>query len=387
MLRVLTLSTLFPDVTRPVFGPFIERQTIELGAHPDVDLRVVAPIGLPFWPLTLLDHYKVFARVPVRENWKGLDVYRPRFIHWPGTKGRFDAESMARSLLPLLRAIRQEFAFDVIDTEYFFPDGPAAVRLGEALGVPVSIKARGSDIHYWGAQAATAGQVIDAGLRASGLLAVSSALKQDMIALGMPENRIKVHYTGVDQSVFQIADQVAAKAALGVSGPLIVSIGTLNERKGHNHVIDAMARLPSATLVIVGNGPIRSRLEAQAVRVGVADRVRFLGSRPQAELPAIFAAADVMALLSSAEGLANVWVEALACGTPLVIADAGGAREVLDRPEAGRIVDRSVDAVTEGIASILASPPDRQIVRKAAERFTWEANTAALFAHLSDLAL
>ncbi len=143
MLRVLTLSTLFPDASRPNFGVFVERQTLGLAAHPGVDLRVVAPLGIPPWPLARHGHYAPLAALPERETWKGLDIRRPRFLALPGTGGRFHAGSLVRRLVPLLTALRRDFAFDVIDAEFFFPDGPAAVALGRHFGVPVSIKRAG----------------------------------------------------------------------------------------------------------------------------------------------------------------------------------------------------------------------------------------------------
>ena len=384
-LRVLTLSSLFPDNSRPRFGPFVERQTRELAAYPDVDLRVVAPIGLPPMPIALHPHYKPLRGLPLRETWQGLDVYRPRFAHMPKTNGRFDGAALARALVPLLHEIRADFAFDVIDASYFFPDGPAAVSLGATFGVPVSIKARGSDIHFWGTAPGTRAQILNAAVKADGLLAVSAALKADMVAMGMPADKIRVHYTGVDLDHFVPVDRTAAKAKLGILGPLIVCAGNLLEAKGQRLVVDALAQIKGATLVLIGKGPDRDVLEAKVAALGVDDRVRFTGSIDHADMAMWLAGADVMALASASEGLANVWIEAIACGTPVVITDVGGAREVLDRPEAGRIVDRNGHAIASAIADLLASPSDQHAVRKAAERFTWSANSVALYEHLKSL--
>jgi teichuronic acid biosynthesis glycosyltransferase TuaC len=381
MLRVMTLSTLFPDATRPNFGVFVERQTLGLAAHPDVALTVAAPVGLPPWPLSGHMHYRALAGLPARETWKGLDVHRPRFLAVPGTGGRFHASALAQAVRPILAAT----SVDVIDASFFFPDGPAAVALGRELGVPVSIKARGADIHHWGRAKATARQVLGAGLAADGLLAVSAAMRDDMAALGIPADKVLVHHTGVDLDRFAPIDRVAAKAALGVSGPLVVSVGALIPRKGHDLVIDAVAGLPGVTLLIAGEGSERGALKAQIARLGLAGRARLLGSIQHADLPALIGAADVMALASSSEGLANAWVESLACGTPVVIPDAGGAREVVTGPDAGRIVAREAGAIGAAIAEVLADPPGQGAVRGFAERFTWAANTAALYAHLAGL--
>lgn len=386
MLRVLTLSTLFPNGVQPTLGIFVERQTLGLAARPDVELEVVAPVGLPIWPLALHPHYAPLRALPAGEDWHGLRVHRPRYRVWPRIGAAATAKAMADALLPKLRAIRERFAFDLIDAEYFWPDGPAAMRLADALGVPFSVKARGSDIHLWGKRLGIGEQIVEAGRRAAGLLAVSGRLREDMIALGLPGERIRVHQTGIDLDRFVPVDRDAAKARLGVSGPLLVTAGWLIRRKGQDVAIEALARLPGATLLVVGDGPERARLERQAQRLGVATRVRFLGQQPHDALPGLLAAADVAVQPTQAEGLANVWVEALACGTPVVSCDVGGARDAIDRLEAGRLVPRNPEAFAAAIRDLLAAPPAPHAVRKAAEKFSWQRNSDELFAHLSAIA-
>ncbi|WP_448660015.1 glycosyltransferase [Sphingomonas sp. CJ99] len=383
MLRVLTLATLFPDASRPNFGVFVERQTLGLAARDGVELRVVAPRGLPPFPLDRMAAYRTLAAQPEREDWKGIPVHRPHFLNLPGTQGRWHAPMLVRALKPLLTRIRRTFPFDVIDAEFFFPDGPAAVALGRHFGVPVSIKARGADIHHWGTAPATADQVVAAGRAANGLLAVSEAMADDMAALGIP--RPTVHRTGIDRTRFHPRDRSGAKAAFGIAGPLVVSVGALIPRKGHDLVIDAVAALPGVTLLVAGQGPEQAALQSRIDASGAQDRIRLLGPLPHADLPPLIAAADVMALASSSEGLANAWVEALACGTPIVIPDAGGARELVDRLAAGRIVDRTAPAIAAGIADLLADPPAPADVVAVADPYSWDRNAAELHAHLAAL--
>lgn len=383
MLRVLTLSTLFPNADQPTLGVFVERQTLGLAAREDVALKVVAPVGLPLWPLSAHRHYAARAALPLREEWKGLAVHRPRFRVWPKIGEARSAEALARALLPELRALRSRFPFDVIDAEFFWPDGVAAAALGRALGVPVSIKARGSDIRFWGARPKVAEQIRGAGNAADGLLAVSEALKQDMVSLGLPAERIRVHYTGVDADRFRPIGRAAAKASLGVSGPLIVTVGNLIPRKGQRVAIQVAERVPEATLLLVGDGPDRGELETLAR--GLGSRVRFLGSRPHDEIPTLLAAADVMLLPTRSEGLANVWVESLASGTPVVTPDIAGAREAIDRPAAGRLVPRDPAAMAQAVRDLLSNRPPQEAVRAAADKFSWERNSQQLFEHLSAL--
>lgn len=388
MLRVLTLSTLYPSAARPGFGLFIEGQTSRLAALPDVDLRVIAPVGIPPFPLSLGKSLAPLRALPADEIWNGVRTLRPRFAAVPLIGWRFNPDRVERAVLRAMGQLRDEgFIPDVIDAEFFFPDGVAAARLGKRIGIPVSIKARGSDIHYWGGKTKARKEMLAAAASAGGLLAVSEALKRDMVALGMRADRIKVHYTGVDLARFHIQDRRAAKAKLGVSGPLVVSIGNLVRLKGHEIVAGAVGKIKGVTLIIAGAGEDEAWIRRQVASVEEPQRIRFVGAVPHDEVPTLLAAADVMALASEREGLANAWVEALACGTPVVAPDIGSIREVIDRPDAGRIVsERTAGGFAGAISRLLAGEPEPMAARAAAERFGWERNTETLFAHLSKVA-
>ena len=229
--------------------------------------------------------------------------------------------------------------------------------------------------------------------QAAGLLSVSDALTEDMARLGMDRAKISLNRTGLDRDRFRPLDHSGIRRRLsGELGlqltdehPLLVTVGALIARKGQELVIASLPHLPAVQLLLVGSGEDRAKLEAQSRTLGVDDRVHFLGSVDHDLLPIILSAADAMVLPSSNEGLANAWVEALACGTPLVICDAGGAREVVTSPDAGLIIERSVEGVTHGIRQILATPPAREAVAQMAERFSWTANAASLAAYYSRL--
>ena len=385
MLRVLTLSTLFPNEAQPTLGVFVERQTLGLAALPDVEVEVVAPLGLPPWPLSRHPHYRPRTRLPLREEWKGLVVHRPRFPIIPRVGGRWNARLLARRLLPSLRDIRARFPFDIIDAEFFWPEGPAAMRLAGALGVPYSITARGSDIQYWIRQPAAREQILRAGHGAGGLLAVSAALSRVMAAEGLPQDRITIHYTGLDRARFHLRDKEAAKAKLGIAGPLIATVGALIPGKGQRDAIAAAELIPEATLLLAGDGPDRRALENLIQARGLGGRVRLMGSVSRDEIADLLAAADVMVLPTRSEGLANVWVEALACGTPVVTSDVGGVREVVDRPEAGLIITPEPRAIAEAVRTILADPPDPVLVNAAVAKFDSAAKVRRLYAHLSGI--
>lgn len=381
-MRVLTLSTLFPNVLHPNFGIFIERQTAGLAARPGIDVTVINPVGLPPWPLNQSARYNQISALPAHEQWRGLNVYRPRFTLIPRFGGPYNPAMIARSIMPLAQKLHAQAPFDIIDAEFFYPDGPAAMRIASALGIPYTIKARGADIHHWGAAKGCAHQILEASTKASGLLAVSAALKADMAAMGMDAAKIMVHYTGLDQSRFSPRNRASEKAKLGITGSAILSVGALIPRKNQSVLIEALTKLPGATLLLAGQGPSESDYRMQAVQMGVQDRVRFMGNILHDDLPALFAAADVMALVSKSEGLANAWVEAIACGTPVVASCVGGAPELIRSPDAGRIIpigmECDVTSIVAAIESLLSNPVAPQRVAAQVAHFSWAANAEAL---------
>lgn len=385
-LRVLTLSTLFPNAAAPNFGIFVERQTAELAGRSETMVTVVNPVGIPPWPLNQLGQYQALNALPEHEEWRGLEVYRPRFRLIPKIGGASNPKRIAEAALPLVRQLHQQAPFDLIDAEFFYPDGPAAMRLAQALDIPFTIKARGADIHHWGSDPNCREQILHAAEKASALLAVSEALKQDMIALGMDGSKISVHYTGLDQDKFRPVDRLAAKRALGVSGPLFITTGALIARKNQDLVIRALAAFPDATLMLAGLGEAEHAYRTLANQLGVIDRVRFLGSVPHDQLPHLTAAADIAILVSKSEGLANAWVEALACGTPVIISEAGGARELVTSASAGRVVDQTAEAIIEAARAILAQRPAQELVRSSVSRFSWKNNGDQLLSILSGAA-
>ena len=387
MLRVLSLSTLFPNPAVPSLGPFVASQMKAVAARRDIDLVMVNPVGLPPWPLSLHPRYATLRPVAQTCILGALTVHHPRFTLIPRIGAQSNARRIARAVLPLARRLHAEQPFDLIDAQFFFPDGPAAARIAAELGLPLTIKARGADIHHWGAQARSGPQVLAAARQASGMLAVSEALKADMAALGMPGERIVVHYTGLDHARFQPVERGAAREAvadLGIpaQGPLLVATGALIARKGQALVIEAMSRLgrDDLRLALAGKGEDEPALRALADELGLRDRVHFLGQVGHDRLPTLLAAADAMVLPSASEGLANAWVEALACGTPLVIPPIGGAHEVVRDRSAGRIAERTPEAIAEALRDLLAAPPAQAEVAAHAARFSWEANAEALVA-------
>jgi glycosyltransferase involved in cell wall biosynthesis len=388
--RLLSLATLYPNAAAPRFGTFVARSLEALAARGDWQVTIINPIGVPPLPF---GPYRALARAAVDGIEHGVSVHRPTFPLIPRYGAALNPRLVARAALPLARRLHTEAPFDLVDAQFFYPDGPAAARIAAALGLPLAIKARGADIQYWGTRGYALKRMRAAAAQATALLAVSEALANDMAALGFPDEKIRIHYTGLDRDLFHPLDRLECRrhvAAhfgfdLPVGAPLLATVGALFPRKGQSVVIRALAQVPEARLLLVGKGVDEADLRGLAAREGVAGRVHFLGSLDHTLLPVVLSAADAMVLPSASEGLANAWVEALACGCPLVISTAGGARELLTTPEAGRIADREPAAIAGAVGALLADPPDRDTVAATVERFGWPAHAQALDRIYSEL--
>ena len=388
--RVLVLSTLWPNQASPRFGTFVARSIEALAKETHWEPVVVNPIGLP--PIAF-GRYAATKEAAVSSTESGIEVHRPTFRLIPKVGGRFNPKLIAHAVMPLAKRLHEERPFDMVDAQFFYPDGPAAMRIAQELRLPFSIKARGADIHYWGARNYGAQALREAADKAAGILSVSEALADDMAALGIARGKISIHRTGLDRDRFrplghtQLRNRLGRELGVSLSADdqLLATVGALIERKGQALVIKALADLPDARLLLVGKGEGESSLRALANSEGVLDRVHFLGSVDHDLLPLILSAADAMVLPSLSEGLANAWIEALACGTPVVITDAGGAREVVDNPTAGVIVARRTDAVREGIRLVLENRRPPEEVAACVKGYSWKTNGEALGAHYDRL--
>jgi glycosyltransferase involved in cell wall biosynthesis len=381
--RLLSLATLYPNASAPRFGTFVARSLEAMAARGDWQITVVNPIGVP--PVRF-GRYRALAEAAVSGIEHRVEVHRPTFPLIPRYGAAFNPRLIARAVLPLARRLHAEAPFDIVDAQFFYPDGPAAARIARALGLPLAVKARGADISYWGRRGYALKPMREAAEQAAVLLAVSEALANDMAALGLPRDKIRVHYTGLDRDLFHPLDRLECRRGaaahfgfeLPPGAPLLATVGALIPRKGQEFVVRALARVPQAHLLLVGKGPDLGKLQRIADAEGVAGRVHFLGSLDHTMLPVVLSAADAMVLPSASEGLANAWVEALACGCPVVLTDAGGARELMTRPEAGRIVARDPGAIAGAVEALIAEPPQREAVASTVARFSWPAHAEAL---------
>ena len=191
-----------------------------------------------------------------------------------------------------------------------------------------------------------------------------------MVELGEAPSRIVTLRNGVDLERFSPGDRDAARARLGLSGFTLLSVGSLIPRKGHELIIAALAGLPDAQLLIAGVGPMRRNWRPSPRDKASARRVRFLGEIAHDALTDAYRAADIFVLASSREGWANVLLEAMACGTPVVATNVNGTPEVVRDPKLGVLVRgafrrRAAEAIKRLASTPVAGPARRQNLCRA----------------------
>ncbi|MDL2336239.1 MAG: glycosyltransferase [Pseudomonadota bacterium] len=382
--HIVVLSSLFPSGRQPGAGLFIRERMFRLGRR--LPLTVVSPV--PWFPLQgLLRRWRPGFRpgAPHFERQDDHDVWFPRFFSLPGMLKRFDGLSMALGAWSQMRALKAAGRLDIIDAHFGYPDGYAAGLLGRWLGVPVTITLRGTEERH--ARDAVLRPLLARALkRATLVFAVSDSLRQVALKLGLAPERSRVIGNGVDLDRFQPVDRAAARSTLGLpdDAAVLVSVGGLCERKGFHRVMDCLPALveglrqstPLHYLVVGGPSPEgdwTDRLQKQARELGIEAQVHFTGPLLPTELRRVLSAADVFVLATRNEGWANVFLEAMACGLPVVTTDVGGNREVVATSAVGMIVPfDDAPALAKGLLDALNRTWDRAAIRVYAEAHAWD---------------
>lgn len=384
-IKTLLFSTLFPSSVRPVHGIFVETRLRELLKTGEVETKVVAPV--PWFPFSgkRFGEYGQFAATPGFEHRNGIEVFHPRYFLPPKIGMNVAPHTLAACALPTIRKLMQEgFDFDLIDAHYYYPDGIAAGIIAKQLGKPFVVTARGTDLNLIPKHAYPRKLIVQTAAAAHASIGVCKALMDSLAGLGAAPKNLHVFRNGVDLERFSPEEASLARTKLSLPDDrtILLSVGHLVERKGHHIAIEALSKLPEdVLLVIAGSGPERQSLAVLAGKLGVADKVRFTGQLENSELRSWYSAADALVLCSSREGWANVLLESMACGTPVIATNIWGTPEVVSTPVAGRLMDdRTPAALALSFAALFADYPSRADVRAHAEKFSWEATTAAQLA-------
>ena len=261
---------------------------------------------------------------------------------------------------------------------WVIPQGIIATLVGRITHTPVLITCHAADIYGlrgWAQDRARRWALN----RCSYITAVSHSLLEAIRDLRVNgQIPAAVISMGVDTSVFHPGKRdEALRQRLGSHEPLLLFVGRLVEKKGVTYLLEAMPEVlqafPDTTLVIVGDGPLRGKLEALAKSLQIEGHVKFLGALPQAELPAYYASADlfvgpsIVAEDGESEGLPVVLIEAMAAGCPTVGSQVGGTNEAVNHGRTGLLVrERDPSAIAGAICDLVWDKALRERLRNEA---------------------
>jgi len=383
--KLLVYCSLFPSNKRPNAGVFIRERMFRVGQQ--LPIVVVSPV--PWFPLQgIIRYWKPhFRPQPDKfEVQQGVRVYFPRFLSVPGLFKSLDGFFMALGSLPTLIKLKKEF--NLIDAHFAYPDGYAATILGKWFKVPVTITLRGTEVPH-AKMPGRKKRMLKAISRATRIFSVADSLKQHVVSLGADAHKIRVVGNGVDINKFYPLNKAQERAELNIpnDAKVLISVGALVERKGFHRVIEVLPELvkqhPQILYLIVGGdspeGNIRETLEQQVKTLKLENHVRFLGALSSEQLKKPLSAADIFVLSTSNEGWANVFLEALGCGLPVVTTDVGGNKEVISHSDLGIIVpfaDRQ--ALAGALLQSLESTWDQEKIIRYAQDNAWDTRVEIL---------
>jgi len=284
----------------------------------------------------------------------------------------------------LISKICEEFPFDIIHAHSALPDGSGGVLVSQAFGTPLILTIHGRDLYFTVKRSTACKTAVMKGLDGAEVVtAVSSRIKSLLTRYASHPDRIATIHNGVDPILVANAVDQQGCAPRGEK-KIILSVGTLIKRKGIHIVLRALAdlakRFEGLSYVVVGDGIERRNLQSLTRELGLERFVDFLGQRPHAEVFRHMSACDVFVLPSWDEAFGVVYLEAMACGKPVVACRGEGVEDIVTHGETGLLVEpKDEESLKEALVRLLS---DSELCERMGEKarevvlenFTWEKN-------------
>ena len=374
-MRLLFVSNLYPTVADPNRGRPNARLLRRFAPAHEVGLLVARPRLLPPYA----DGVKRQADQALPED----AAFSPRVIHVPYAPkigSLLNHWLYAHALRHAFAAALAEGRPDAILVGWLFPDMCGVIRLAKQHGIPVFGISQGSDAHQYLHMPWRRRVILRGCADAAGIITRSRDLAERLAAAGVPREKLRTVYNGVETEVFQPGNRREARRrfALPAGDRTLLYVGNLLPVKNPILLLDAFAKLPPNTqLVYVGEGELAEGLHARAAALGLTDRVRLVGLQPPAAVVSYMQAADLLVVPSRNEGIPNVIREAFACGLPVVATQVGGIGEVVNEDWLGSLVpSEDPDAMAATMAHWLEQAPDAPRIRAHAQAFSWDRTAA-----------
>jgi peptidoglycan/xylan/chitin deacetylase (PgdA/CDA1 family)/glycosyltransferase involved in cell wall biosynthesis len=354
--RILFISTIFPNPGLPHLGVFNLRLLRAL--VPEHDVRVIAPVPwTQGWFGTAKD--SVESGTNSSRILEGVEVHHPRYFYIPKLLRQYYAVFYWWSIRRKVRELLKSFRPDVVLAYWAHPDGDVANRIGERLGIASAVIVGGSDIQVITREPGRRRRVQKVLQEVDAVITVSKDLKANAIQLGASVEKVRVMYQGIDPTIYFPGEQHEARRRLGIptEGKILLWVGRMVSVKGLDVLVQSCSILKQSGvgfhLYLVGDGPLRSRLDYLIRDQGLSQDVTFAGSLPYDQLPDWYRAANLTVLPSRSEGLPNVLRESLACGTPFVASRVGSIVEIAPDGWSRLVPPDDPGALADAIAAAL----------------------------------
>jgi len=340
------------------------------------DIEVIAPIP---WIYLL----KNKGCQQVREK-NGVIDHHPTYFYTPRILREWYGHFFYISIKSLAMALLEEKQFDVIFTSWLYPDAWAAAKLARRYKLPLFVKVHGTDVNSLTGGSTITRRSLQVARQAEKVICVSNALKERLIQLGCPENKLEVLYNGIDSTIFYAQDKNKVRKQLQIDRDefVVLYVGNLKMEKGLYELISAFKKITMTVnsqlrLVIIGEGVYRSKFEQLVTVMSLSGKVQFLGRLTHGKIALWMNAASVLCLPSYNEGVPNVILEALSCGAKVVATNVGGIPEL----DCGNgmlelVPPRSVDSLARAIVSTVEKATREAILPPFIS--SWEQNAQKL---------
>lgn len=358
-MRLLIVSHLFKNPLEHSKLPHLADLLQRLSE--DVEIHVIAPVPW-FPPIRWPRRWRVYGQIPRKYRYDAVSVRYPRHLVPPA---RLLYAAAGRTFLRALRGAVASETYDVIWAHYAFPDGWAAVKLGKERNTPVIVTVRGedvrSDVRHWGVRKRVVWALQEADV------VTSPHPETTELAKALGRNEVVELHNSLDVRRFSRGDGARVRSELSLSDEFVVTfVGHLVEFKDPETFVRAAAKIPQkeaiAFLVVgsAGRGREQTDLRSLATRMGVADRVKFLGDR--GDIPDILAASDLFVALSPYENIwSNTLLEAMAAGVPSIVTRAGSTERFLRHgKETWLVAPKSPPDLAQAILHLRSTPAVRR---------------------------
>jgi len=372
-MRVLFISNLYPNPLFLNMASYNRQQIAALSKICEID--VISPIP---WPAVMKGRYGSSCR---KEG--NVTVYHPTYLYIPlmlrGTYGR----CYLNSINTVARRLLRHNSYDLIYSSWLYPDSWAAAQLASEFNLPLFVKVHGSDVNLLQPGNSVTRQSLEVVSRAKKIICVSRALKERLIELGAPEAKLEVLYNGIDRTIFHPMDCQALRQELNIQPEefVVLFVGNLKKDKGLDELISAyglfLDQIPGmrSRLVLIGTGPYESNARRLTGEKGIEGMVKFLGSRTLTDIARWMNAANVLCLPSYMEGVPNVVLESMACGTPVIATNVGGIPELVDGDNIILVPPKTIEPLAAALSEVLQMGEQR---RDGVNSMSWEQNAECL---------